>query len=119
MAATPQRGQVRFRGVQSGQPYTYNIYNSDVAAAFVTWNLNGQAGTTNDTYIIAPEDLVLEEMSLVTGIVDTTGLLWYANGAAKAGYIVQWALAISTLQSRSFPKFMVSKGTRLQLQEIA
>lgn len=118
MAATPKTGQLRFKGA-SGKVYTFSIYNSDVAAAFVTWNLNGTATTSNDNYFIAPETMTLQDVSVVTGIVDTTALLLYANGASQPGYLIQWANVVNTLTFRSFPPMTVKGGTRIQLQEIA
>lgn len=115
MAATPKTGQIRFKG-RSGTPYSYNIYNPDVSGSPITWNLNGAAASTSDDNIIAPEDMEIVDESVVTGIVDTTSILLYANGAAKAGFITLWANVVNSNPVRSFPRFTVLRGTKVQFK---
>lgn len=118
MAATPKTGTLTFRG-QSGRTYTYSIYNSDVADAFVTWSLNGTAGTSSVNFVSAPENMELIDASFVTGIVDTTALLLYLDDAAIPGTLFQWANAVNTLQSRAFPPLKIRAGRKVQLIEVA
>lgn len=119
MAATPKVGNVEFTGLRTGKKYAYSIYNSDVAAAFVTWNRMGAAGTGSVTFITAPEDMVLSDVSVVTGIVDTANLLLFIDDGAVPGSLISWANVVNTLQNRQFPRLGISQGRKVQFQEVA
>lgn len=117
MAATPKTGQARFLGLSSGKTLVYNIYNPDVSGSPITWNPNGAAVSGSDDNIICPEDMQLVDVSVVTGIVDTTSLVLYVNGAIKSGYLILWSNVVnSNPPPRLFPTFSVSKGAKLQLK---
>lgn len=73
MAATPQYGQVFFRGV-SGRQYPIDIYLSDVANANVRFDSGAGASSTSDTRWRCPEAGIIEDVSIHTGTVDTTKL---------------------------------------------
>lgn len=118
MAATPKTGILIFQG-RSGEKYTYSIYNSDVAASFVTWNRMGTAGTASPNFVTAPEDMKLIDVSVVTGIVDTTTLLLFLDDGAVAGKLISWANVLNSLTTRSFPEIGIRKGRKLQLQQVA
>lgn len=118
MAATPKTATLEFTG-KSGAKYVYSIYNSDVAAAFVTWNRMGTAGTGSVNFITAPEDMQLTDFSSVTGIVDTTAVLLFLDDGAVPGKLVSWANVVNTLQNRSFPNIGIRAGRKVQFQEVA
>src|SRR3990167_13997 len=106
MAAAPQRGLVKFTG-RSGRTYSYAVYISDVAAAFVTWATTGTAGTGSTNFIIAPEDVVLSDYSLVTGLTDTTIQVLWLNDSPVPNSVLFDANLVNTLQSRSFPPLAI------------
>lgn len=114
MAATPKTGVIRFRGA-SGTEYQYSLYNTDVAAGFLTWATTAVAGSGNVAFITAPEDMVLEDISVVTGIVDTTALVLWLDDAPVRNTIIQWADVLNTIQSRSFPSLGIKAGRKVQL----
>jgi hypothetical protein len=116
MVATPKTGTLIFRG-RSGKAYSYSIYNSDVAAAFVTFATTGAAGTGSVNFITAPEDMVLEDISVVTGIVDTTSLVLWLDDGPVPGTVIQWANVVNTQPFRNFPKFGIKQGRKVQLAE--
>lgn len=66
MAATPQYGGMFFRG-RSGATYPIDIYISDVNGALINFDGGAGAGSTSPTFWIAPEDVILEDYSQVTG----------------------------------------------------
>lgn len=119
MAATPKTGTLTFYGVNSGQKYVYSIYNTDVANAFVKWSRMGTATSGSVDFITAPEPLILVDASVVTGIVDTQSLLLFIDDGAVPGKLISWANVVNTLNSRSFPEIKISKGKKIQLQEVA
>lgn len=118
MAATPKTGIVEFTG-RSGKKYIYSIYNSDVASSFVTWSRMGTAGTGSPNFVTVPEDMRLTDISVVTGIADTTSLLLFKDDGAEAGVLISWANVLNSLQTRSFPSFGIKAGRKLQLQQVA
>jgi len=118
MAATPKTGNFEFTG-KSGTKYVYSIYDSDVAAGFIKWDRMKTAVSTSTDFITAPEDMVLTDVSVVTGIVDTASLLLFIDDGAVAGRLLSWANVVNTLQNRSFPTLKISKGRKVQFQQIA
>lgn len=117
MAATPKTGNLTFTG-KSGKQYSYNIYNSDVSAAFITWATTTAAGSSSVTFITAPEDMVLTDVSVVTGIVDTTSLcLWLDDGPVPNG-IILWANCVNSNPFRAFPRVGIRQGRKVQFAEV-
>lgn len=118
MAATPKTGHLRFKGLKTGRDYSYNIYNSDVSNAFITWATTGAAGSGSVTFITAPEDMVLVDASVVTGIVDTTSLvLWLDDGPVPAT-VVLWANCVNSNAVRAFPQLRIPGGHKVQFAEV-
>lgn len=118
MTATPKTGVFTFKG-RSGRIYAYSINNTDVANAFTTWATTGTAGASSVTFITAPEDMQLVDMSVTTGIVDTTALVLWLDDAPIRNTYVPWANILNTLQFRSFPPVKISAGRKVQFQEVA
>jgi hypothetical protein len=114
MAATPKQGVIRFTGA-SGKQYQYSLYNPDVANGFVTWATTSVAGSGSVNFITAPENMVLTDVSVVTGIVDTTALVLWLDDAPERNTIIQWADIVNTLQNRSFPRLGIRAGRKVQL----
>jgi len=114
MAATPKTGTIRFRG-RSGRDYAYAIYNPDVAASFNTFATTGAAGSGSVNFITAPEDITLVDVSVVTGIADTTAVVLWLDDGPVPGSVVSWANVVNTSPFRSFPQLSISKGRKVQL----
>ena len=72
MSAAPQYGTVFLRGVQTGRTYAVDIYISDVANASVNFDSGSGASSGSDSFYIAPENVVFEDFSIVSGLTDTT-----------------------------------------------
>lgn len=117
MAATPKTGQISFTG-KSGRQYNYNIYDSDVANAFITFATAGAAGTGSVTFITAPEDMVLTDVSVVTGIIDTTSLVLWLDDSPVGTALLLWANCVNTAPFRAFPRVGISKGRKVQFAEV-
>lgn len=112
--ATPKTGTIQFRG-KSGKQYSYSLYNSDVDEAFLTWATTGVAGSGSVEFITAPEDMVLEDISVVTGIADTTAVVLWLDDGPVPNSIIQWANVVNTLAFRNFPRLGVKQGRKVQL----
>lgn len=117
MVAAPKNATALFKG-KSGRIYSYNIYFSDVANAFSTWATTGAAGTGSTNFIIAPEDMQLVDISVPTGLTDTSnGVLWL-NDAPVPNAVIAWANIVNTLNARSFPPLGISAGRKVQIAQV-
>lgn len=118
MAAAPKNGTITFKGLKTGKPYSYNFYNSDVLNAFTTWSTVGAAGTGSTNFIIAPEDMVLFDISVPTGLTDTTNMIFWINDAPAPNTIMADANIVNTLNARIFPAVGISQGRKVQLAQV-
>lgn len=103
MVATPQYGGMFFRGA-SGKTYSVDIYVSDVNGALVNFDAGAGAGSGAPTYWIAPEDVVLEDYSQVTGTADTEKIRLAKNGVPTSN-VLRYGLHLTTLNNR--PKLTI------------
>jgi len=117
MAAAPKNGVMTFKG-RSGKFYSYNFYNSDVANAFVTFSTVGAATSSSTNFIIAPEDMMLVDASVVTGLTDTTNILLWLNDAPVPNTVIANANIVNTIQARAFPPVAISAGRKVQFAEV-
>lgn len=101
---TAENGTLFFRGA-SGRLYTLDVYVSDVVAAAVTINTNGAAVAGSPAYWIPPEDVALEDYSIVTGNTVAVGVTLEQNGAPRPGTAMRTANHLNTLNNR--PKLAV------------
>lgn len=117
MAAAPKNGLLILQG-RSGREYSYNIYASDVANAPVTFSTIGAAGTGSSNFIIVPEDCMIKDMSITTGLTDTANMVPYVNDV-PSGVVIADANIVNTIQTRSFPKIGFQGGRKLQIIQTA
>jgi len=111
MAATPKNGTMVFRG-RSGKTYNWNVYVSDVAAAYVTMSKTGAAVAGSQNFFIAPEDIKLVDFSIVTGTQDTTTLSCQRNDVGT-GDILPYATNLTTIATRPSPGVVWQRGDKI------
>lgn len=99
MTAAPKSGTMSFAGVRTRRTYTIDVYLSDVAAGNMNFDSGAGASATSDTFWIAPEDCILRDFSIPTGLTDTTKLAVVANGVAT-GNRLRYANFLNTLAFR-------------------
>lgn len=116
MAAAPKNAILKFQG-QSGAQYVYNVYLSDVNASFATWNTVQAAGTSDTNFITAPENMVLVDAAVPTGLTDTTSGTFWLNDGPVPNTIMAWAPIVNTLATRSFPNIKISAGRKVQIKQ--
>ena len=104
MAAAPKYGTVFLRGVQTGRTYAVDVYISDVANASVNFDSGSGASSGSDSFYIAPENVVFEDFSIVSGLTDTTKISINANGV-QTGNRIRYANHLNTLNNR--PKLAI------------
>ena len=112
MGATPKTGTAIFRGLKSGITYSKGLYNPDVAGSLVRWDVGGAAGAATPDFVDFPEPVTLEDLSVVTGIVDTSQVRVIAS-ASPTGHLLQWANHLNTLNNR--PKLNIGFQVRTRI----
>jgi len=117
MAATPKYGQVTFLG-QSGMTYMKDIYRSDVAGALINWDSGAGAGTGSETFWTPPENVVIRDLALVTGVVDTTKLQLTRNGV-PTGDILQNGPFVDSVATRPSLNVPLGAGVKIAAIQLA
>lgn len=110
---TPETGTINLKG-RSGQMYTYSLYSSDVINAPLTFNTVGVAVATSQNFLIAPEDMVVSDISITTGNTVSTTFNFYANDM-NLGALCAEANILNTLTTRSFPQVGYKKGSKITI----
>jgi hypothetical protein len=113
MVAAPQYGTFVFKGAQSGRIYNVDAYFSDVADALVNFDGGGGSGASSPTSFTAPEALILVDVSIVTGMTDTTKIQTLRNNQ-PTGDFLRFTQHLTTSPARS-PIFMgFARGTEIR-----
>lgn len=86
---------------RSGRMYNIDVYISDVVAAFTTLNPYGAAVATSQKFWVAPEDVVLTDLAIVTGPTTMVGLTPTSNDAPLTKYNLRIANFLNTLTTRT------------------
>jgi hypothetical protein len=100
MAAAPQYGTFSFQGIATGRVYNVDAYFSDVADALVTFDAGAGASATSPTSFTAPENLLLFDQAIVTGMTDTTKIQ-ILRGNQPTGDFLRYSQHLTTSALRS------------------
>lgn len=119
MAAAPKNLAMTIRNDSNGQIVQYDGYVSDVVGAFVKWAKAGTAAATSTDFITLGFPGTLVDISVPTGLTDTTKVLVWANDAIQPGTQIVYSQIVNTLTTRSFPSLKIGPNTKLQLNQIA
>lgn len=112
MAAAARYGTATFRAVNSSNVYNVDVYISDVIGASVNWDSGTGAGTGSLTFWKAPEMVVLSDLSVATGLTDTTTLVPTANGQQLPSRL-RHANFINTITTRPPIQIGYNQGTNV------
>jgi len=118
MAATPRYGTAVFKG-SSGRVYNVDVYVSDVASALVNWDSGNGATSTSLTYWKAPENCVLIDVSLASGLADTTNVGMVSDGAQVPGARSRYANYLNTLAFRPAINLGFRQGSNVSAIQVA
>jgi len=113
MVAAPQYGTFIFKGVQSGRIYNVDAYFSDVADALGNFDGGAGASATSPTSFTAPEDLLLLDQSIVTGMTDTTKIQILRNNQ-PTGDFLRYTQHLTTSAVRSPLRLGFRRGTEIR-----
>ena len=117
MVAAPQYGSIQLHGVRTKKTYAKDVYFSDVAGGALRWDDGAGAGATSGEAWRAPEPVILMDLSVVTGLTDTTKLQLTRNGV-PTGDILRYSIHLTTLNNRPRLGIIFGQGdeiTGLQL----
>lgn len=111
---TATNGTATFVG-RSGKTYMVDFYISDVVAAYCTFNPAGAAGTGNNTFWRAPEDVVLTDLAIATGPTVMKGLQALSDDAPISGGALRIAQFLNSLNQRPNPNIGWRMGRNIAL----
>ena len=111
---TPETGVITFRGLNTGRTYSLSFYSSDVVGANMTFNSNGIAVAGSQTFWNTPEDVIVDDISIITGMTVTTTGMFMVNDVST-GNIFAIANIINTLAYRNFPHISIARGKKFTI----
>ena len=100
MVAAPQFGTFVFQGQQSGRIYNVDMYHSDVVDGLANFDGGGGSSATSPDSFTAPENLLLVDYSIVTGMTDTTKIQVLRNNQ-PTGDFLRYTQHLTTAPMRS------------------
>jgi hypothetical protein len=113
MAAAPQYGTFVFIGLSSKRVYNVDAYFSDVADALVTFDGGAGAGASSPSSWTAPENVILADVSIVTGMTDTTKMQILRNNQATGDFL-RYTQHLTTSALRSAVRLGFRQGTEVR-----
>lgn len=118
MVAAPQSGTLFFRGVQTKSTYAVDVYISDVVSGMVNFDAGAGSSATSPDFYTFPEQVVLEDFSVVTGLTDTTKLRLVGDGKPSS-QVLRYALHETTIATRPRLTISVAQGHRFAALQVA
>jgi len=97
---TTTNGTATFLGLETGKMYNVDVFISDVVGAPVTWGVSGNAVSTSQNFWRAPENVQLQDLSIVTGPTVMVALVPTSNDAVVPNYRFRIANFLNTLTTR-------------------
>lgn len=119
MAAAPQYATFTFKGLQSGKNLTVDAYLSDVASAYVQWDNGNGASSSSGSQWKAPEDVILVDFSIPTGMTDTKTIVPVRDGAMIPQQRLRYANFLNTLTYRPNLQLGFKAGTLVSAIQFA
>ena len=113
MVAAPQYGTAVLKGLRSGRIYNVDMYHSDVVDGLANFDGGGGAGATSPTSFTLPEDCILLDYSIVTGMTDTTKVQ-VLRGNQPTGDFLRYTQHLTTSPARSPIQLGFKQGVELR-----
>lgn len=113
MVAAPQFGTMVLVGQRTGRVYNVDTYFSDVVDALSNFDGGGGASATSPTSFTCPEDVLLSDFSIVTGMTDTTKVQ-VLRGNQPTGDFLRFTQHLTTAPARSPVRLGFRMGTELR-----
>ena len=106
-------GQLLAVGV-SGKQYSLDVYQPDADATELTFNPSGLAASTSPGTFRFPENVVIRDISIVTGATAVGGTV-KLNGATVNGATFRWAIHLNTLNERPVLNIQIPAGADMSI----
>ena len=113
MVAAPQYGTAVLKGLRSGRIYNVDVYHSDVVDGLANFDGGGGASATSPTSFTLPEDCILADVSIVTGMTDTTKVQ-VLRGNQPTGDFLRFSQHLTTSPARSPIQLGFKQGVELR-----
>jgi hypothetical protein len=98
--ATATNYNMIFRGLKSGRTLSVSAYTADTAGAINTFGQGSALAASGGlNYVQFPEDVILEDVSIPTGMTQTHTFLTEA-GVVRQGTILSHVVHVSTAANR-------------------
>ena len=111
--AAPQFGTLVLAGQASGRIYNVDTYFSDVADGLVNFDGGAGASATSPTSFTCPESVLLVDLSIVTGMTDTTKIQVLRNNQ-PTGDFLRFTQHLTTSPNRSPIRLGFGQGVELR-----
>lgn len=98
--AAPQYGTVVLRGLRTGRIYNVDAYFSDVVDGLANFDGGGGASATSPTSFTMPEECIMVDFSIVTGMTDTTKVQ-VLRGNQPTGDFLRFTQHLTTSPARA------------------
>lgn len=116
MAAAPRFGTMMYQTGQGG--IGVDIYISDVVNAPVNFDSGNGAAATSETFWNAPANGAITDLSIATGLTDTTKG-GFVIGGSRTKTTVRWANHINTLAFRTPLNIPCGAGEAIGMVQLA
>ena len=110
---TPTNGTCTFIGLASQKVYAVDLYISDVNNANCTFGVGTTAAAGSKAYWRPIEDVVLVDLSIITGPTVITTLVPTSNDAQLQGTRLRFANFLNTLTTRPRLQIGFAKGNEV------
>lgn len=117
MVAAPRYGTMTVKN-KLGIRIPIDIYISDVADAAVNFDNGRGAGSGTPAYWTAPESVAIVDISLASGLTDTTKVQPMVNNKS-VGAVIRYANQLNTLSFRTPLNLVVLAGQTLTMIQLA
>ena len=113
MVAAPQYGTFVLVGLRSRRIYNVDAYFSDVVDALANFDGGAGASPTSPDSFTCPEEVILTDLSIVTGMTDTTKVQILRNNQ-PTGDFLRFTQHLTTSPARSPVRVGFRAGTELR-----
>ena len=113
MVAAPQYGTMVLIGLRTGRVYNVDSYFSDVVDALANFDGGAGASATSPTSFTCPEDVLLQDFSIVTGMTDTKKIQVLRNNQ-PTGDFLRFTGHLTTSPARDPVRLGFRAGTELR-----
>jgi len=105
-----QQATMVLLGAQTGRTYSVDVYAPDAAGTLLTFNATGAAGSSSTTSFRAPENVVIQDISIAASPT-ATGVVLTKDGNTIVGGAIRWANQLVTTVNRKLLQIPIPAGS--------